>query len=57
MGVASRLYQIMMELFAVEKCRIIMIDTQQSNDVALSFFRKMGFGNEEEHVYLSNEQN
>lgn len=31
-----------------------MIDTQQSNKAALGFFRKMGFGNDEEHVYLSN---
>jgi hypothetical protein len=31
-----------------------MVDTQQNNEGALQFFRKKGFGHDEEHVYLTN---
>ncbi|KAL7573209.1 hypothetical protein ACA910_018863 [Epithemia clementina (nom. ined.)] len=54
MGLAKQLYHVMMELFAVEKVRMVMIDTQQNNEGALRFFRKLGFGHDEEHVYLCN---
>jgi ribosomal protein S18 acetylase RimI-like enzyme len=54
LGLASQLYNVMLELFWIEKCRILMIDTQQNNEGALKFFRKLGFGHDEEHVYLSN---
>jgi ribosomal protein S18 acetylase RimI-like enzyme len=53
-GLASQLYNTMLELFLLQKCRILMVDTQQNNDGALQFFRKKGFGHDEEHVYLSN---
>ncbi len=33
--------------------RILVIDTQADNENALKFFRKRGFGNAVEHVYLS----
>ncbi|KAG7349285.1 GCN5-like N-acetyltransferase [Nitzschia inconspicua] len=54
MGLATQMYNTMAELFALEKVNMIMIDTQASNDGALAFFRKQGFGQDEEHVYLSN---
>jgi ribosomal protein S18 acetylase RimI-like enzyme len=54
LGLANQLYNVMLELFWIEKCRILMIDTQQNNEGALKFFRKLGFGHDEEHVYLSN---
>jgi ribosomal protein S18 acetylase RimI-like enzyme len=57
LGLASQLYNVMLELFWIEKCRILMIDTQQNNEGALKFFRKLGFGHDEEHVYLSNNSN
>jgi ribosomal protein S18 acetylase RimI-like enzyme len=57
LGLASQLYNVMLELFWIEKCRILMIDTQQNNEGALKFFRKLGFGHDEEHVYLSNSNN
>lgn len=44
----------MLELFFLEKVRMVMIDTQKNNEAALSFFGKKGFHNAEEHVYLSN---
>jgi len=54
MGLAAQMYHVMVELFAMEKVRIVMIDTQQNNKGALKFFRKLGFGHDEEHVFLSN---
>ena len=54
LGLASQLYNVMLEMFLLEKCRIVMIDTQLNNEGALKFFRSKGFGQEEEHVYLSN---
>jgi ribosomal protein S18 acetylase RimI-like enzyme len=56
LGLASQLYNVMLELFWQQKCRILMIDTQQNNEGALKFFRKLDFGHDEEHVYLSNSQ-
>jgi ribosomal protein S18 acetylase RimI-like enzyme len=52
MGLATHLYDVMVEIFAEEKVRMLMIDTQQNNIGALKFFRKLGFGHDEEHVYL-----
>jgi len=54
LGLGSKLYNVMLELFAKESCRTVMVDTQVSNEGALQFFRKKGFGQEEEHLYLSN---
>jgi ribosomal protein S18 acetylase RimI-like enzyme len=53
-GLATQLYNTMAELFALEKVNMILVDTQASNEGALAFFRKQGFGQDEEHVYLSN---
>lgn len=54
LGLATQLYNTMIELFQIEKVRMLMIDTQVSNDAAIKFFRKLGFGHDEEHVYLTN---
>jgi len=54
LGLATQLYNVVVELFVLEKCRIVMIDTQRNNEGAIKFFRGKGFGNDEEHVYLSN---
>ena len=54
MGLAKQLYDVMVELFAAERVRMVMIDTQHNNAAALKFFRKLGFGHDENHVYLSN---
>jgi ribosomal protein S18 acetylase RimI-like enzyme len=53
MGLATQLYNVMVELFALKKVNVLMIDTQSDNTAALRFFRKIGFGSDEEHVYLS----
>lgn len=54
LGLANQVFNTAVELFALEKVRMLMIDTQQNNEGALRFFRKLGFGHDEEHVYLSN---
>ncbi|AMV73845.1 hypothetical protein JCM30471_22660 [Desulfuromonas carbonis] len=33
--------------------RMILIDTDADNEGAIRFFRKMGFGNDQEHVYMT----
>ena len=54
MGLARELYDTMVELFAHEKVRMLMIDTQVNNESAIRFFRKLGFGHDEKYVYLCN---
>ena len=54
LGLASQMYNVMVELFHHERVRMLMIDTQRNNEGALKFFRKNGFGHDEDHVYLSN---
>ena len=54
LGLATQLYNTILELFALERVNMVMIDTQANNHGALGFFRKQGFGQDEEHVYLTN---
>ncbi|GFH52513.1 hypothetical protein CTEN210_08989 [Chaetoceros tenuissimus] len=56
MGLARELYDTMVELFAHEKVRMLMIDTQVNNESAIRFFRKLGFGHDEKYVYLCNKE-
>lgn len=57
LGLASQLYKVMQELFLLKKVRMLMIDTQENNEAALKFFRKLGFGHDEKHLYLSGKVN
>jgi ribosomal protein S18 acetylase RimI-like enzyme len=52
-GVASRLFHRFRDLMVAEGVRILLVDTEADNLPALHFFRKMGFGNPQEHIYLS----
>lgn len=52
-GVASRLVRQMTSLFIERDARIMLVDTDEANRPALAFFRKLGFGQELRHVYLS----
>jgi ribosomal protein S18 acetylase RimI-like enzyme len=54
MGVATELVNAMLELFADEEVDVVIMDTQSDNVDALRFFRKLGFGDEQYHLYLSN---
>jgi ribosomal protein S18 acetylase RimI-like enzyme len=52
-GIATKLFNALRELMVEEGVRILVVDTEADNDAALEFFRKMGFGNPEEQVYLT----
>jgi ribosomal protein S18 acetylase RimI-like enzyme len=52
-GVASRLVNHLTRLFIERGARIMLVDTDESNDAALAFFRRQGFGQEIRHVFMS----
>ena len=52
-GIASRLLHHLTNLFVRRNARIMLVDTTENNQPALAFFRKLGFGHELRHVYLS----
>ena len=52
-GLGSRLFDKLAEEMIEDGVRIFMVDTEAGNQPALSFFKKKGFGNPEEQVYLT----
>ncbi len=52
-GIATRLLNHLTSLFVRRNARIMLVDTTEDNEPALRFFRKLGFGHELRHVYLS----
>lgn len=52
-GIASRLFHEFKERMLEERVRMLLVDSEADNLPALKFFRKMGFGNPQEHIYLS----
>lgn len=52
-GIATRLLNQLTSLFVRRNARIMLVDTTEDNQPALTFFRKRGFGHELRHVYLS----
>ncbi len=53
MGVASRLMEAVTDAFIRAGARMMIVDTDAENTPAISFFRRHGFLNEDQHVYLS----
>lgn len=53
MGVAEKLFRHFRDITSEEGVRMLIVDTEADNLPALQFFRKMGFGNPQEHIYLS----
>jgi len=53
LGLATRLFRHLKDLMIEDGVRILMVDTEADNLSALHFFRRMGFGKPEEHIYLS----
>lgn len=51
--VAERLFDHFKETVMEEGARILFVDSEADNDTALAFFKKMGFTNPREHIYLS----
>jgi ribosomal protein S18 acetylase RimI-like enzyme len=52
-GIATRLFHHFRELMIQEGVRILVVDTEADNLPALHFFRKMGFGHPQEHIYMT----
>ncbi len=53
LGVAARLFRTLRELLVEQGARIMLVDTEADNLPALHFFRKQGFGNPQEHIFLT----
>jgi ribosomal protein S18 acetylase RimI-like enzyme len=53
LGVAKRLFSHFRDKMDEHGVRILLVDTEADNEQALAFFREMGFGNPEEHLYLA----
>ena len=52
-GVAKKLFKSFMDLMLENGVRMLQVDTEADNLPAIYFFRKMGFGNPQQHIYLS----
>lgn len=52
-GIATRLFNELRDRLMEYGVRMILVDTEADNDDALRFFDRVGFGNPEEHLYLS----
>ena len=52
-GTAQRLFRQLKSAMIDAGARIIMVDTDAENTKSLRFFRKMGFNNSRQHVYLT----
>lgn len=52
-GIASKLFNRFRDLMLDEGVRMLLVDSEADNLGALHFFRKMGFGHPQEHIYLA----
>jgi ribosomal protein S18 acetylase RimI-like enzyme len=52
-GLGERIFNHVKEVMTRRGVRMLVVDTEADNLPALRFFRKMGFGKPEEHIYLS----
>jgi len=52
-GIAERLFQRFKSLMLQEGVRILVVDMDADNTKALGFFEEQGFGNPQEHIYLT----
>lgn len=52
-GIGRQLIDALTTRFIDAGVRMMLVDTQADNEAALALFRRVGFGNERPHVYLS----
>jgi len=52
-GVAEKLFHRFRTVMLGQGVRMLIVDTEAENLSALRFFRKMGFGSPQQHIYLS----
>ena len=53
LGIAEKLFSRFKDLMLKDGVRMLLVDTEAENLPALHFFRKMGFGNPQQHIYLT----
>ncbi len=53
LGVATKLLDCFRERMEKKGVRIMLVDTQADNKVAINFFKKHGFANPRKHVYMT----
>jgi ribosomal protein S18 acetylase RimI-like enzyme len=53
MAIGERLFKELKRRFKDQGVRMIIIDTAADNEPAIRFFQKHGFGNIQEHVYMT----
>ena len=52
-GIAVKLFKQFRDLMLESGVRMMLVDTEADNLPALYFFRKMGFGNPQQHIYMT----
>jgi len=52
-GIADRLVDTLVERMIEEGARFMLVDTDPTNEPAINFFSRKGFGNARKHVFLS----
>ncbi|MBS0012342.1 MAG: GNAT family N-acetyltransferase [Desulfobacterales bacterium] len=52
-GIAERLFYRFKSIMLHDGVRILVVDTEADNRPAISFFEQQGFGNPQQHVYLT----
>lgn len=52
-GIALKLFKHFQDLMLESGVRMLLTDTEADNLPALHFFRKMGFGHPQQHIYLT----
>lgn len=52
-GIASKLFHRFRDLMLEDGVRMLLVDSEADNLPALHFFRKMGFGSPQQHIYLA----
>ena len=53
LGIGAALVKELRATFIENGARMLLVDTDADNELALRFFRRIGFGQETQHVYLS----
>ena len=52
-GIGKMLFNRFREIMEEKGVRMLMVDTQADNDPAIEFFRRQGFENPTDHVYMT----
>lgn len=53
MGAGSLLFNRFREIMEEKGVRMLLVDTQADNDAAINFFRRKGFENPTDHIYMT----